>query len=192
MGTYDSPTFLGNKDKLVMGMTIGQVALFIGAGVFWLMLALSFEFSVLMSLALFGPAHGATVAFFLVKLSGMSIPMYLLAMVQSMVSATVYHVDAAEARRGMPEWFADIESAAATAGGAEDLAHIRQSGAGSRRWLGPLLFFRRRAAATAVTAATEESRMLAGLEAEQRANEAARGAQRTLRTMFRLMVKGHA
>ena len=190
MGTYDSPTFLGNKDKLVMGMTIGQVGVFIGAGVFWLMLALSFEFSVLMSLALFGPAHGITVSFFLVKLSGMSIPMYLLAMAQSMVSATVYHVDAEAARRGLSEWFTDAE--AANTDGAEDLARIRQSGAGSRRWLGSLLFFRRQAKATAASAVGEENRMLAGLEAEQRANEAARGAQRTLRTMFRLMVKGHA
>ena len=36
MEPYDSPTFLGNKDKLLLGMTIGQIGVFMGSGLLWL------------------------------------------------------------------------------------------------------------------------------------------------------------
>ena len=84
---YDSPTFLGNKDKLLLGMTIGQIGVFMGSGLLWLMIALAAEFSTLKSLLIFGPAHTLTVAFFMVKLSGLALPMYLLAMLSSLVSS---------------------------------------------------------------------------------------------------------
>ena len=99
MEPYDSPTFLGNKDKLLLGMTIGQVGVFMGSGLLWLMIALAAEFSTLMSLLIFGPAHALTAALFLVKLSGMALPMYLPAMLASLATAAVYHVDAAVARQ---------------------------------------------------------------------------------------------
>ena len=90
MEPYDSPTFLGNKDKLLLGMTIRQIGVFMGSGLLWLMIALAAEFSTLKSLLIFGPAHALTVSFFMVKLSGLALPMYLLAMLSSLVASAVY------------------------------------------------------------------------------------------------------
>lgn len=191
MEPYDSPTFLGNKDKLLLGMTIGQVGLFMGSGLLWLMIALAAEFSMVKSLLIFGPAHALTVAFVTVKLSGIALPMYLLAMLSSLVSSAVYHVDAAGAKEGLPDWFEAAQPAEVAAGDVI-IAQVEEDGVSSRRWLGTLRFFRRKARASASSRFSQETRNLAGLEAEQRSNEAARGLQRSLRTMFRMVVKGHA
>ena len=190
MPPYDSPTFLGNKDKLLLGMTIGQVGIFVGSGAVWLLLALSFEFSMMMSLLIFGPAHAVTVAFMLVKIAGMAVPMYLMAMVTSWFASAVYHVDADRARQGLEEWFDAVPDTAAET--AEDWSRVRLEGKTSRRWLGPLLKFRGKATATARTRIGQEAGTLASLEAEQRSNDAARGLQRSIRTMFRMVVKGQA
>ena len=195
MEPYDSPTFLGNKDKLLLGMTIGQIGVFMGSGLLWLMIALAAEFSTLKSLLIFGPAHALTVAFLMVKLSGIALPMYLLAMLSSLVASAVYHVDAVGAREGLPDWF-DATAPAEAAAVDVLVAQVEEDGVSSRRWLGALRFFRRKAAATATATAnsrvSQETRTLASLEVEQRSNDAARGVQRSLRTVFRMVVKGHA
>ena len=191
MDPYDSPTFLGNKDKLLLGMTIGQVGVFIVSGLLWLMIALAAEFSTLKSLLIFGPAHALTAALFLVKLSGMALPMYLLAMLSSLVSSAVYHVDAVGAREGLPDWF-DATAPAEAAAVDVLVAQVEEDGVSSRRWLGTLRFFRRKAAKTVDSRVGRETRTLASLEVEQRSNDAARGVQRSLRTVFRMVVKGQA
>ena len=94
----------------------------------------------------------------------------------------------------MLEWFESDAPAEAEAG--DVLSRVEEDSVSSRRWLGTLRFFRRKVAATATATAnsrvSQETRTLASLEVEQRSNEAARGVQRSLRTVFRMVVKGHA
>lgn len=90
----------------------------------------------------------------------------------------------------MLEWFESDAPAEAEAG--DVLSRVEEDSVSSRRWLGTLRFFRRKAAKTVDSRVGRETRTLAGLEAEQRSNDAARGVQRSPRTVFRMVVKGHA
>ena len=193
MGTYDSPTFLSRKDKLLMGLTLQQFGIVFGGGFVWLMFALALDQSLITSLLTFGPAHIITVAFFLIRPAGMTIPVYLGLMLKAMITAPVYHVEAEGLRAGLPEWFKEQLAAMAqeqAAGSAFSAQDVRASSGVSSRFVGALLFFRRKAVEQATSNQAEEVRSIAKLEAEQRAGEAVQGAERSLRVMLRLLFKG--
>ena len=42
MGSYDSPTFLGQKDKYLMGLSLPQLMVAAVVGVFWFLVSLMF------------------------------------------------------------------------------------------------------------------------------------------------------
>ena len=194
MGAYDSPTFLARKDTLLMGLTLQQFGIVFGGGFVWLMMALALDQPLMTSLLLFGPAHVITTVILIVRPAGMLIPVYFALAVKSFITAPVFHVEAEALRSGLPEWFkeefaAQARELAETAG--LSTADIRESGGVSSRFVGALLFFRRKAAQQATSRSAEEARQIAKLEAEQRAGEVVQGAERSLRVMLRMLFKGH-
>ena len=192
MGPYDSPTFLSRKDKLLMGMTLQQFGIVFGGGFVWLMVALAVDQPLTNSLLMFGPAHGVTVAMLMIKPAGMSIPVYVILAVRSFVTAPVYHVETDVLRDGLQEWFKDrdLQADKEVAGAAFAVTDIGQGRGRSAKFLGALLFFRRKAVQQSNSRASQEARAIARVETEHRAGEAVNGVQRTLRSMIRLLFRG--
>ena len=193
MGPYDSPTFLGRKDKIVLGLTLGQLAVVLGGGLVWFVLILGMDRGMMESMLMFAPLHAGTCILGLVRIAGLLIPVYFLVFLKSLVTSAVYHVDREEARSGLPEWFADELEAqlAAEAAAAGQLSErIRNTDGLTSRLFGALLFFRKRAVETTTSQQGQEARVLASLQVEQQATAAAHGFRRSLRSMFLLLVKG--
>ena len=78
LGPYDSPTFLGQKDRYLVGLSLPEliVAILIAGG--WFLVTLGFPLGILLRLVVVLPLTGISVAFLFVRISGLSIPMYLL------------------------------------------------------------------------------------------------------------------
>ena len=78
LGPYDSPTFLGQKDRYLLGLSLPEliVAMLIAGG--WFVVTLGFPLGILLRLVVVLPLTGVSVAFLFVRISGLSIPMYLL------------------------------------------------------------------------------------------------------------------
>lgn len=193
MGPYDSPTFLGRKDKIVMGLTLGQLGIVLGGGLVWFVVILGMDRGMMESMLLFAPLHAGTCIIGLVRIAGLMIPVYFLVFLKSLITCAVYHVEREEARAGLPEWFAEEleKQAAAEAAASGQLSDRLQNTDGlSSRLFGALLFFRKRAVDTTTSQQGQEVRTLASLQVEQQANAAAHGVRRSLRSMFLLLVKG--
>ena len=188
---YDSPTFLSRKDKILFGMTLKQMGLVMGGGFFWLMLALSLDQSLLTSFMIFTPLHLAIVVCGLVRPGGVMVPVYVGLMLKSFVTSPVYSVGSDELRGGLLEWFKDelALEAVPSAGSGLDSSAVRESGGFASRLLGGFLFFRKRAMETARSEAGQEARVIASLEAEQRAGDAVQNTERAARTVFNMLFK---
>ena len=78
LGPYDSPTFLGQKDRYLVGLSLPEliVAILIAGG--WFLVTLGVPLGILLRLVVVLPLTGISVAFLFVRISGLSIPMYLL------------------------------------------------------------------------------------------------------------------
>ena len=78
LGAYDSPTFLGQKDRYMMGLSLPEliIAMVIAGG--WFLVTLALPGGVLVRLLVVLPLTGISVAFLFARISGLSIPMYLL------------------------------------------------------------------------------------------------------------------
>ena len=72
------PTFLGQKDRYLLGLSLPEliVAMLIAGG--WFVVTLGFPLGILLRLVVVLPLTGVSVAFLFVRISGLSIPMYLL------------------------------------------------------------------------------------------------------------------
>ena len=78
LGAYDSPTFLGQKDRYLLGLSLPEliIAMVIAGG--WFLVMLGFPLGIFLRLVVVLPLTGVSVAFLFVRISGLSIPMYLL------------------------------------------------------------------------------------------------------------------
>lgn len=103
MGPYDSPTFLGRKDKIAMGMTMGQllkaVCLLMGLLLFWLLL-IDHIGLIMCGVGLVVSLIG-TIVISTVKVSGVKIPAYLMKMVMMTVRRPAYVADAVVALQSL-------------------------------------------------------------------------------------------
>ena len=96
MGPYDSPTFLGRKDKIAMGMTMGQlikgIGLMMGLLTFWLILI--DHVGMLVAVIGFVVSLVGTVVVLSVKISGVKIPAYLMKLVMMSIRRPAYVAEA--------------------------------------------------------------------------------------------------
>ena len=87
---YDSPTFLTQKDKYLMGLSLPQLMIVIGVGFTLFLFSLILPFGILIRLLVVLAATGSISVLFFARLSGLTIPAYLLAALLSMKRRPVY------------------------------------------------------------------------------------------------------
>ena len=189
VGPYDSPTFLGSKDKLLMGMTMMQVGMFMLSGIMWFMVAFALDMSMMHRLIIFGPAHVITVVVATVRVGGgLMIPIYLSLMLKALILTPVYHATGSEVRGGLPEWLEEeIKEEPAFAYGAA--AVETRSGVG-KKFVSSLRLFGMGAAKGAKSQRAVETRNIASAEAEQKASDMAHGTKNFLRQAIRVLTGG--
>ena len=56
MGSYDSPTFLGQKDKYLMGLSLPQIMVAMGVAAWWFFVSLTLPYSMITRITDHGPA----------------------------------------------------------------------------------------------------------------------------------------
>ena len=180
-GNYDSPTFLGRKDKVLLGMTAGQVVVFMVSIVVWSMVAFSMDLGLLMRLVLFGPLHALTVAMLTVKIGGALLPSYLLLALKGATLTPLYHSSDVEMRSGLPEWAAQRrrQEAAGEGDGLPDGTVGR-------------VFYRlkmlgKRTERQARGEAARDARYMAEMEIEHQTGEAVKESKRWIVEMWRML-----
>ena len=104
LGPYDSPTFLGEKDTYVMGLSLPEliVAILIAGG--WFLVTLSFPVGVLVRLVLVVPLTGVSMAFLFVRISGLTVPVYILLSLLRMFRRPSFEESRELLLRGEPAW----------------------------------------------------------------------------------------
>ena len=91
---YDSPTFLGRKDKFLLGLTMNQLGFCLVSLLLWYLVASQAVGGGWMrQAAVIAPGHGATMAVLLVRIAGISVPMYGLLFVQRLIKKPLWESD---------------------------------------------------------------------------------------------------
>ena len=104
LSSYDSPTFLGQKDKYLVGLTLPQLMLSMGVGGLWFLFTLLLPYTMLVKLMVMIPATAVTVALLFVRIWGLSVPMLVALAIQRMMSKPMYEEFRELLILGAPEW----------------------------------------------------------------------------------------
>ena len=80
-GSYDSPTFLGQKDKYLLGLSLPELMVAMGVALVWFIVSLMFPYGILVRLAMVVPATGVSLFLLFGRIAGLSIPGYLWLMI---------------------------------------------------------------------------------------------------------------
>lgn len=104
VGSYDSPTFLGEKDKYLVGLTLPQLMVGLAIGFLWFMLALALPYGMLVKLAVVAFATVLTLAMLFIRIWGLSIPMLVLLSIRSSMARPLYEEFKELILLGAPEW----------------------------------------------------------------------------------------
>ena len=76
LGSYDSPTFLGQKDKYLMGLSLPELMLSLGVAFVYFILSLLLPYGTIIRLSLVAPATVVTLILLFGRISGLTIPSY--------------------------------------------------------------------------------------------------------------------
>lgn len=107
-GSYDSPTFLGRKDKLMLGLSLMQMMAVVFTTLSWFVVSLGFtSFSMLERFMFVVPAELATAVFLMVKPYGLYIPVYVWLMVKGLIFRQMYESEGHMLVHGMSQAAAD-------------------------------------------------------------------------------------
>ena len=109
LGSYDSPTFLGQKDKYLMGLSLPELMMAMGVGFGWFLITLLLPFSTIMRLVVLLPLTGFSMALLFVRISGLSIPMFLMLALMRMFSKPSYEETSVLMLNGQSEWLESQE-----------------------------------------------------------------------------------
>ena len=104
LSSYDSPTFLGQKDKYLVGLTLPQLMLSMAVGGLWFLFTLMLPYSMLVKLMVMVPATAVTMSLLFVRVWGLSIPMLVALSVQRLGSKPMYEEFRELIILGAPEW----------------------------------------------------------------------------------------
>lgn len=78
LGPYDSPTFLTQKDKYVMGLSLPELMMAMGVAGGWFILALMIPVGMMLRFAIVVPITVVSLMLLFVRISGLNIPRFLL------------------------------------------------------------------------------------------------------------------
>ena len=104
LSVYDCPTFLGQKDKYLAGLSLPQLMAGIGVGFVWFLISFLMPYSVIVRMMVVLPVTGATMALMFVRVAGLSVPMYLILGLQRMLSKPSYEAMGSLVVWGDEEW----------------------------------------------------------------------------------------
>ena len=104
MGSYDSPTFLGQKDKCILGLSLPQLMGSMGIGLLWFLVTMILPYSTIVRMLLVVPLTGVSLILLFVRISGISIPLYLGLMVLRLFSKPSFEETAPLVLDGQPDW----------------------------------------------------------------------------------------
>ena len=169
LGSYDSPTFLGQKDKYMLGLSLPQLMMAVGVIFFWFLVSLAFPYTTQVRLAIMAPLSSVTLALIFVRISGLSIPVYLGLMVFRMFSRPSFEDLGEEMVQGQPEWLE------------QQRLKAEKEGLRSRF---------RRGRARAQSLEVESKRVEMQAEVDKTVTETAVGAEQWVREGVRTLIRG--
>ena len=108
LGSYDSPTFLGQKDKYMFGLSLPELMISMGIGAFWFFLMFLIPVGFLIRAAIALPLTGASMSLLFVRIAGLSIPGYLLLSLVRVFRRPSYEEVQEFVLGGAPAWL-DVE-----------------------------------------------------------------------------------
>ena len=110
VSVYDSPTFLGAKDKYMFGLSLPQLMIVFFVGLSWLMVCMMLPYGTIVRMGCAGAATVATSALLFLRVSGLSIPMYLFYTVLRLFFKPAYEEQRDLLVRGNVVWLAQLEA----------------------------------------------------------------------------------
>ena len=123
MGSYDSPTFLGQKDKYLMGLSLPQLMVAIGVAAWWFFITLTFPYSMVTRLLIMVPLTGVSLTLLFARISGLAIPIFVLLSIKGLFSRPSFEEVDALVMNGDPDWV--IMQRQKASGGGGFLARIK-------------------------------------------------------------------
>ena len=102
--SYDSPTFLGQKDKYLIGLSLPQLMILIGVAFTAFIFTLMIPGGFLVRLMVVIPITGFLGVLLFARIAGLSIPMYLVQAVSYMFRRPVYEEHQLLLLNGAPVW----------------------------------------------------------------------------------------
>ena len=104
LSTYDCPTFLGQKDKYLAGLSLPQLMAGLGVGFAWFLVSFLLPYSVMVRIFVVLPVTGLTMVLMFARLSGLTIPGYVLLAVQRTFNRPSYEALGTLLVWGDEEW----------------------------------------------------------------------------------------
>ena len=77
LGSYDSPTFLGQKDKYLLGLSLPELLISLGIAFCWFIVSFLLPYSLIIRLILITPVTLTSLVLLFGRIAGISIPSYL-------------------------------------------------------------------------------------------------------------------
>ncbi len=102
--SYDSPTFLGQKDKYLMGLSLPQLMVALGVAAWWFIVTLMFPYDMLVRLMMMAPLTGVSLTLLFARIAGLTIPMFVLMSIKGLFSKPSYEEVDALILNGDPDW----------------------------------------------------------------------------------------
>ena len=104
LGSYDSPTFLGQKDKYLVGLSLPELMLSMVIGLVWFLLTFMIPAGLVVRVLLAVPMTGLTMMFIFMRIFGMPIPVFLLLSLVRLFQHPSYEEGIDFLLQGSPEW----------------------------------------------------------------------------------------
>ena len=104
LGSYDSPTFLSQKDKYFLGLSLPELIVGMAVAGVWFVLMLMFPVGMLIRLLTVLPLTGISMAFLFLRISGLTIPVYLLLSVLRLFRRPSFEETRELLLEGEPAW----------------------------------------------------------------------------------------
>ena len=177
---YESPTFLGQKDTYMVGLTLPQLLASLTLGGVWFLFCLLLPYGMVVKLGAAGALTGLTVLLLFGRLAGMSVPGYLALSLARSFHKPGWEDLAEDAVAGDPDWLALREWRAERA----ELARA----AGKRR--GMFSFLRGRGRQALEEVAPAERRSEVAVDLEKGVSDMSMALESNVRDAVRTLVKG--
>ena len=176
LGSYDSPTFLAQKDKYMMGLSLPELLLCMLVIFLWFVVTLLLPYPTVIRMLITAVGSLVCLLLIFVKLSGINVVIYLMLTLVRVFSKPSYEDTRSGLLYGDPAW---LES--------QRLAAEKRSEGGR---FGRIMGGRRKLKKQMQTQAVEERRQEVEAEVNRQFIEGAIGAESMIRDGIRSLVKG--